>query len=89
MLTCRLTYSDEVLLRLRVDGDNWSIIEEQPVGRLSQKLQRDMTLETRHDGRKPGVALAAEGAFGLLALRPIQQRRTQTPETQEVAFSQK
>lgn len=78
-----LTDGDEVLLLPRVGGAERPVVEEQAVGRLGQELQGDVALEARHDGREPGVALAAEAVFGLLALRPVEHGRTLTPEGQK------
>lgn len=64
----------------RLDGTKRSIVEEQPIGRLSQELQGDVTLEAWLNGREPGVTLAAKAVFGLLALRAVKHGRTLASE---------
>lgn len=64
-------------------GAERPVVEEQPICRLSQELQGDVALEARHDGREPGVALATEAVFGLLALGPVEHGRTLTSERQK------
>lgn len=78
----KLTYSDEVLLLPRVDRTKRPVVEEQTIRRLGQELQGDVALEARPDGREPGVALATEAVFGLLALRAIEHGRTLTSKKQ-------
>lgn len=47
-----------------------------------------MALEARPDGREPGVALAAEAVFGLLALGAVQGGGTATPgDTEQLSVS--
>lgn len=65
-------------------GAKRPVVEQQPVRRLSQELQGDVTLEARPDGREPGVALAAEAVFGLLALGAVQGGGAATPGDTEL-----
>lgn len=52
-----------------------STVEQQAICHLRDELQREMALEARPYGRKPGVAVAMETVFGLLALGPLELRR--------------
>lgn len=65
-------------------GAKRPVVEQQPVCRLGQELQGDVALETRPEGREPGVALAAEAVFGLLALGAVQGGGTATPGDTEL-----
>lgn len=79
-----LTDGDEVLRLPWLAGAKRPVVEQQPVCRLSQELQGDVALEARPDGREPGVAVAAEAVFGLLALGAVQGGGTATPGDTEL-----
>lgn len=78
----KLTNGNEVLLLPRVNITKRPVVEEQPIGRLSQELQGDVALIARFDGREPGVTLAAKAVFGLLTLGAVVHGRTLASETE-------
>lgn len=82
----KLTDSEEVFLLPRVDEPQRPVVQEQPVGRLGQKLDGDVALKAGLDGREPGVTLTTEAVFGLLALGAVKHGRTLASEGAKSTF---
>lgn len=73
------TYGHEVLVVPGLQLGQGAAVHQQPVGHLRDELQRDVALETRHHGRKPGIAVAMETVLVLLALGPLELSRALAP----------
>lgn len=73
------TYGHEVLVVPGLQLRQGPAVQQQSVGHVGDELQGHVALETRHHGRKPGIAVSVETVLVLLALGPLELSRALAP----------
>lgn len=70
-----LTQCHEIFQLSRLLPCYRSLVQQKAVGDLGDKLQGDAALKARLERREPGVTVASEAVFCLLAVWPVEIRR--------------
>lgn len=70
-----LTQCHETFQLSRLPPCYWSLVQQKAVGDFGDKLQGDAALKARLERREPGITMASEAVFCLLAVWPVEIRR--------------
>lgn len=70
-----LTQCHETFQLSRLSPCYWSLVQQKAVGDFGDKLQGDAALKARLERREPGITMASEAVFCLLAVWPMEIRR--------------